>query len=327
MIHLRPPAARTRVAILGAGVMGQRHARVFAGLPDHFELAGVYDTRPDAAERIAAAYDAHLFRDEAHAVARADLVVVATPIAAHAAAAHAALAAGRHVLVEKPITARAADAFALVSLAAKVDRQLFVGHSERFNPVVRALARLLRGDAIAALDFRRIGPQSGRGGQADVGVLCNLGVHDFDLAAYLGGSAVLLREAVGRAESRALEDLAHVLISTESGIAGHVYVDRMAAARERRIAVTTASWSYEGDLLSPRLTRTSRGTGTRSEVPLPAEEPLVAQALAVADALAGGAPRELAIGADGARALDLAERAASRVRAAWDEDEQPAASS
>ena len=75
--------------------------------------------------------------------------------------------------------------------------------------------------------------------------------------------------------------------------------------------VATRRWIYEGDLLAHRLTRTSRDAGVRTEVPLPLEEPLVAQAIALADALDGASPRELATATDGARAVALAECAAS----------------
>jgi predicted dehydrogenase len=252
-------------------------------------------------------------------------VVIATPNHAHARAAESALAAGRHVLVEKPICARAADAFALVELAKSVSpcRALFVGHSERFNPVVRVLARLLEGDTVIALDFARVGKR--RTGHApsprdESGALATLGVHDLDLAAYLARSPIELREAVGAcgAPPARAEDLAHALVTSASGVPAHVYVDRTAHAARRTITVVTPRWIYEGDLLLHRLKRTSRTSGESTAVPLPTEEPLVAQALAAADAIRGTSrgPREIALGMDGARALALAERAARRVREA-----------
>src|SRR5262249_27343052 len=138
-----------------------------------------------------------------------------------------------------------AEAQGLAALAARGGASLFVGHSERFNPVVRALARLLRGDRVLALDLRRVGPSR----SVDCGVLVNLGVHDFDLASYLGGN-VELRGAAGG------PDFAHVLFEAGRGGVGHLYVDGTAAAKHRAIVVTTPRWTYEGDLLAPRLTRT-----------------------------------------------------------------------
>jgi predicted dehydrogenase len=279
--------------------MGLRHARVLAGLPDRFEVVGAYDVRADPPP-------AGLARigGEAEAIARAEVVLVATPIAAHTGTVGRALAAGRHVLVEKPLCASSAEAAGLVARSGA--SRLFVGHSERFNPVVRALARLVRDDAPLALDLTRVGPSR----PSDCGVLLNLGVHDFDLAAYLGGGDLRLRAAHGAAAGGA-EDLAHVLFCTGNGAVGHLYVDRTIPARRRTLTVTTSRFVYEGDLLRHRLVRTHRSGGSATDVPLVLEEPLAAQALALADALDGAANREIATGADGARAVLLAERAAA----------------
>ena len=147
-----------------------------------------------------------------------------------------------------------------------------------------------------------------------LGVLAHLGVHDFDLAAYLTGSPAQVRDAVGRgARESGPEDLAHVLIATASGALGHIYVDRTSAAKHRTVRVTTPRWIYDGDLLAHRLVRTRRDNGATSELPLPADEPLLMQARALADALDGARPTPLATGADGAQALALAERAAARI--------------
>ncbi|MBV9946657.1 MAG: Gfo/Idh/MocA family oxidoreductase, partial [Myxococcales bacterium] len=225
--------------------MGSRHARVFAKLPERFEIVGGYDLCPD----VPGPEDAPRLRCEEEAIAAAEVLVVATSTAAHAGVVKRALAAGRHVLVEKPLCGTAAEARAVARLSASGTGLLFVGHSERFNPVVRALVRLLRGERLLAVDLLRVGPTR----PADGGVLVNLGVHDFDLAAYLGGAPVALRGAVGGAVSggAAGEDFAHVLFSTGPGgaAAGHLYVDRTASAKRRQLVLFTPRWVYEGDLL------------------------------------------------------------------------------
>jgi predicted dehydrogenase len=291
------------VALIGLGTMGARHARVLSALPERFEIARVYDV--DRAAPVPAGVQR--CRSEAEALscegARLDVAIVATPILTHAPIVSRALAAGLHVLVEKPLCATSAEARVLLEAQRRSGARLFVGHSERFNPVVRALAKLLRGERVLAIDLKRVGPSR----PSECGVLLNLGVHDFDLAAYLGGGPLELRGAVGGA------DLAQVVFETAEGAAGHVYVDRTAPERRRCIVVTTSRWIYEGDLLSHRLVRTARVSGQRSDVPLPLEEPLLAQARAVADALDGAGSRELATGEDGAAAVALAELATAGV--------------
>jgi predicted dehydrogenase len=295
------------VALIGLGTMGARHARVLSSLPERFELARVYDV--DRAAPVPTS--AVRCRSEADALsgdgARIDLAIVATPILTHAPIVSRALAAGVHVFVEKPLCATSAEAKLLLE-AQRRGARLFVGHSERFNPVVRALAKLLRGERVLAIDLKRVGPSR----PSECGVLLNLGVHDFDLAAYLGGGPLELRGAVGGA------DLAQVVFETAEGAAGHLYVDRTTPERRRSILVTTSRWIYEGDLLAHRLVRTARVSGQRSDVPLPLEEPLLAQARVMADALDGVGSRELATGEDGAAAVALAEQAAAGAGLAED---------
>jgi UDP-N-acetylglucosamine 3-dehydrogenase len=299
----RSTGRKHRVAIVGLGAMGRRHARVVSSLQDRFEVVGVYDEHVDRRSCPGIA----TLGTEAEAIACSDVIVVATPNAAHAATATRALAAGRHVLVEKPLCALGAEARALEALA-RGSARLFVGHSERFNPVIRALGRLVRGERVAAIDLLRVGPTRPTG----CGVLVNLGVHDLDLAAYLGGGEMTLRGAAGASVSEEPgEDLAHVLLTTAGGAAAHVYVDRTFPEKRRWITLTTACWIYEGDLLAHRLVRTARDTGVRTEVPLPLGEPLLLQAVALADALDGAPSREIATAADGMRAVMLAERAAT----------------
>ena len=181
--------------------------------------------RPAARRRCRPSRQVRAASGEAEAIAACDVLVLATPIRAHAATVTRALAAGKHVLVEKPLCSTAAEAEALVAPLPlrRAPSRLFVGHSERFNPVVRALARLVRAEPVVALDFQRVGPSR----PSECGVLVNLGVHDLDLAAYLGGGAVVLRGAVGD------DDFADVLVETSGGAVGHLHVDRTATRRRR----------------------------------------------------------------------------------------------
>jgi UDP-N-acetylglucosamine 3-dehydrogenase len=305
-----------RVALVGAGVMGKRHARVFASRAERFELVAVMDVDPRAASELAEACGTHAATREADAIEQADAVVVATPIFAHAVSVRRALARGRHVLVEKPVAGTASEASELVVLAESSGARLFVGHSERFNPVVRALARLVEPASIESIALRRVGNARSRGAGAQEGALVNLGVHDFDLAAYLARSPLALAHATSATAepcAPAAEDRADVRVQTESGVSVSVRVDQRPDddRRRRAIAVTTCTHIWEGNLLAPSLSRTCRATGAREAIAVGTEEPLLGQALAFFAALRGGpgVPSEIATGREGMLALLVAERA------------------
>jgi len=297
----REQPKRHRVTILGTGVMGRRHVRVFSGLHTRFDLVGVFDTNQGVGQEVAESARVRCFAREAEAIAAAELVVVASPIAAHAPQVRRALGAGCSVLVEKPFCGRAADAHTLAT-SPGAGQHLFVGHSERYNPVVVALRALVTSRDVLALDLRRIAQPPTR--SREHSVVLSLAVHDLDLAAYLTGGGIDLRSASGAGADRA-----ELVVACDSGAVARLWVDRTSRVRERRIVVTTSTDILVGDLLVPRLVRTARLTGISNVLPVGDIEPLAAQALAVADALDGRGVNDLATGVDGAQTLAVAERA------------------
>ena len=305
------PGRPLRVAVVGAGVMGKRHARVLALRPERFELVAIMDLDAEAAAELARTHGVARAAREADAIALADALVVATPVGAHAPSVRRALAAGRHVLVEKPIAGSPREALELVALADSGHAHLCVGHSERFNPIVRALARLVDPESIESLAFCRVGSARPHAGTTRrEGALVNLGVHDFDLAAYLARSPLALPSLASEATDPA-DERGVVHARTESGASVRVVVDQRPADGQRRrsIVLATSTHLWQGDLLVPALVRTCRATGAREAIPLDTEEPLLAQALAFLATVRGNGASEIATGHDGMRALLVAERA------------------
>ncbi len=301
MIEGLRESPRVRVAVVGTGVMGRLHARVLQGLGHDVELTGVYDANRAVSAEVAALRGVKSFAREADAIANADLLIVATPISAHASTARRALDAGLSVFVEKPLCARADDALALVR-ATCPRRHLFVGHSERFNPVVRALRSLVAPFEIRSVDLRRVASSAPRA--REHGVILSLAVHDLDLVSFLTRSPIEVVHAAGTGD-----DSVRLALRSSHGASARIFVDRTAGVRERAIEILTDRDAFSGNLLVPRLTRTSRVTGRSEDVPLPVEEALVAQAVAMVRALRGLGPTDIATGADGASVLHLAERA------------------
>src|SRR5688572_20123948 len=134
---------RTKVAVVGVGALGQHHARVYAELPEA-ELVGVLDQNRERAAEIAARHGCPLLPDLAAVAASAEAVSVAVPTVDHHRVGLTLLAAGRHVLVEKPIATSLEQADELIAAARSAGVRLQVGHVERFNPaldIVRTVAR------------------------------------------------------------------------------------------------------------------------------------------------------------------------------------------
>ena len=130
---------KQRIAVAGAGVFGRHHMRVLKTL-DTAELTGVYDIDPARAAEAAAEHGVQAFASLEELAASANAAIVAVPTTAHCATGCQLLNAGLDVLIEKPIAPTLAEADQLLAAAAKMDRIIQVGHLERFNPAVEALA-------------------------------------------------------------------------------------------------------------------------------------------------------------------------------------------
>lgn len=124
---------KLRVGVIGAGILGTRHARVWREMTD-VELVAVCDLDAARAENIAQQSNARAFTDynALFAAAKLDAVSIATPDHLHRAPVLAALAAGLHVLQEKPLATNAADARAIVEATATSGKIVMVNYSQRF---------------------------------------------------------------------------------------------------------------------------------------------------------------------------------------------------
>jgi predicted dehydrogenase len=284
----------TRVVVVGAGKMGAHHARVFSHV-DGARVTGVLDVRRDAAARVAELARAAMMRSEDEAIECADLVVIATPTEHHFAYAERALAAGRHVLVEKPIAATSREARVLCDLARARGVVLMAGHSERFNPVVRALALACAEDSPTRIETHRAAA-------AAEGELCiNLAVHDIDIVAHLTRARVELASTSGDA------DRADIGLRAAAATA-RVRVER-SSARVRTIHMYSARFSYDGDLVAGHLERDGVALLRAGDS---SAEPLALQARAALAAIVH-APSDIASGEDGLEAVAIAEDAARRL--------------
>lgn len=189
----RPDDSLLRGAVVGLGVMGSHHARVLHSL-DGVELCAVVDSDPLRRERTAAAYAGtrgYASLADALAAEALDFACIAVPVERLPDVATEAISAGLHVLVEKPTAPTEDGASALIAEAEARGVTLGVGHTERFNPAVRALKRQIDDGAIGRVlhvHARRLSPFPNRQGSA--GVALDLATHDIDVLRYITGQEI-----------------------------------------------------------------------------------------------------------------------------------------
>src|SRR4051812_899277 len=147
-----------RVGVVGVGVMGSNHARVFADLPG-VRLAGVVD--PDRKQRdfVCGALQCNGYSEIDGLLADGvDALTIAAPTHFHRDIALAAIERGVHVMVEKPIATTVEEGEAIIAAARKAGVTLMVGHVERFNPAVETIKDAIRNEDILSIAITRVGP-------------------------------------------------------------------------------------------------------------------------------------------------------------------------
>jgi len=222
-----------RAAVIGVGRMGRHHARIYPQL-EGVELVAVVDRDASRAAEVAAGAGCQSFTSvEAmlEAGVEADAVSVATPTKSHLAVASLFLERGVGCLVEKPLATDADQARQLEALAARSGAVLQVGHTERFNPAIRAVEkveitpRYIEVDRVSPLTFRSL----------DVGVVMDLMIHDLDIVLSLAGSPVRDVIATGVRAVWEHEDVANARIVFESGCVANLTASRLAFKTERKL--------------------------------------------------------------------------------------------
>ena len=224
-----------KVAVLGVGGLGQHHARIYAEMEQagDVEFVGLYDPNLERAREIAEKNGVRALESLEAALEQADGVSIVTPTVTHHELASKFLGAGRHVLVEKPITEEADQAAELVQLAQENDRVLQVGHVERFNPVFDYLQSVAKEPRF--IETHRLSPYPAR--SMDIGVVLDLMIHDLDIVLAFVDSPVKEVDGVGVPVLSASEDIANARLKFENGCVANLTVSRVSPERMRKIRV------------------------------------------------------------------------------------------
>jgi len=248
-----------RAGLVGLGMMGRHHARVFATLPG-VDFVGVSDPagdpHNDAQGRLVVKTVAELID------VGIDYAVVAVPTIYHLEVCSELAAFGIHVLVEKPLTPDLSSSLLLTQAFADAGLVGAVGHIERYNPALQeAQRRLDQLGSLYQVVTRRQGPFPAR--IADVGVVKDLATHDIDLTAWITGqryTSVSARTALRT--GRQHEDLVAVVGTLEDGTITNHLVNWLSPLKERVTILTGELGAFVVDTLNADLTFFANGTVT-----------------------------------------------------------------
>jgi UDP-N-acetylglucosamine 3-dehydrogenase len=246
-------AERTlRVGVVGVGVMGSNHARVFAGLPG-VELIGVADPDRKQAEFVARTLGCSAVSDiEQLLELGIDALTIAAPTHLHHAMALACIERGVHILVEKPIASSVEQGNDLIAAARQANVTLMVGHVERFNPAVEAIKEAIRNEDILSIAITRVGPFPPR--MSNVGIVIDLAVHDIDLIRWFTDSDIVEVQPQLSSAIAEREDIALLQFRTASGVLAHINTNWLTPFKARSVTVATRGKYVMGDLLTRQVT-------------------------------------------------------------------------
>lgn len=241
-------AKRLRVGVVGVGYLGRYHALIYSRMPD-VELVGVVDIDPAAAAKVAAEAGCPVFNSGESLLGRVDAVSVVVPTSAHLEEARPLLRAGIHMLLEKPIASTLEEGEEIVRLAEEAGVILQIGHLERFNAGVMALA-----ERIARPRFIEAHRMSGFSTRAtDVDVVSDLMIHDIDIILSLVKSEITAISAVGTPVLTAHVDIANARLEFANGTVANVIASRVSGKTMRRFRVFEENRYESLDFIDQRI--------------------------------------------------------------------------
>lgn len=245
-----------RTAVIGVGYLGNFHAQKYASILG-VKLVGVVDNDLQRSTEIAAALKTKAYQNHRDLIGLVDAVSVVVPTQYHYAVAKDFLAAGVHVLIEKPITVTTAEADELIALADEKNLVFQVGHLERFNPVLVALEGVLCEPLF--VESVRIAPFKPRG--TDVNVVLDLMIHDIDIIQHIVKSPVERIDAIGAPVFTGEEDIANARILFKNGCVANVTASRISLKSERKMRIFQRDAYLTLDFQNRKLLIAQKGSG------------------------------------------------------------------
>lgn len=229
-----------RIAVIGGGHWGRNHIRVFSNLPG-VEIVAVADSDRRSLARVRELFPGITCQpdpDQVLGQAGVDAVIIATPTSTHYALAREAIVSGKHVLCEKPLCPRAADARELVALAQARGLVLMVGHVFLFNAGLARVKELIAGDELGRLYYlaatrTNLGPI-----RSDVNAAYDLASHDIAIFNWLLDAQPEVLSASGAAFLQpGIEDVVFISLRYRGDVFAHILASWLNPKKVRQVSV------------------------------------------------------------------------------------------
>ena len=220
---------KLKVGVLGAGHLGKIHLKLL-NQSEKYELVGFYDPNEEQAQKIVAEFGYTYFDNIDQLIEAVEVVDIVTPTLSHYDCAMKAIAAKRHIFIEKPITSTVAEAEEIYQLLEKNHLKGQVGHVERFNPAFQAAKSSIANPMF--IEVHRLAEFNPRG--TDVSVVLDLMIHDIDVLLSVVDSPVKHIEASGVAVISKSPDITNARIEFENGCVANLTASRISMKNMRK---------------------------------------------------------------------------------------------
>lgn len=295
-----------RIAVIGTGFWGKNQARVLSQL-NQTKLVCVCDANATAAASVGSQFRVEHSDNVDQVLKRNDVeaVTICTPTTTHREIATRALMAGKHVLVEKPMTNTVSEGKELLTLSQKQGLRLMPGHIERFNPAVKYLKTLVNDGSLGNVMLflaRRVGSWPERIG--DVGVVRDTAIHDIDLARYIFEdevNAVYARTGNMRHKN---EDYAEIMLQFTNGGTAFIDANWLSPRKARTLIVTGSEATAQLDYITQEVAIENYQKTVKPN--LEKKEPLTMELTHFAESIINDSPFSVD-GHDGLKAVEICE--------------------
>ncbi|WP_194768733.1 Gfo/Idh/MocA family protein [Tamlana sp. I1] len=218
-----------KAGVLGAGHLGKIHLRLL-NQSEKFTLVGFYDADEENGKKVEAEFGYKFFSTIESLIDAVDVVDIVTPTLSHYDCAKQAIAKGKHIFIEKPITNTVEEAEHIRELLAENNLRGQVGHVERFNPAFIAIKDDIKSPMF--IETHRLAEFNPRG--TDVPVVLDLMIHDIDIILSIVKSKVKHVSASGVAVISETPDIANARLEFENGCVANLTASRISLKKMRK---------------------------------------------------------------------------------------------